>query len=492
MQALKMPRLAIIAALLATTTSAPLASPAEQSGTTPDLNPRASAAELQPDPVARRAALGAIPATGLLLVADSTNNRVLALNPQTGDVIDANFVPSDPTRLATPLNAILNASSTEILVSDQVNDVVQRYDLSSGAFLGTFAPVGGVNNTILDNIRGIELTPAGELLVTVGAGGNINAIARFSTTGDQLPPFVPSNSVPAIASPFEIYRVPAATGAIAAGEYLVTSSNTGAVTRFSANGALIGPLAIVGTFPQQVYLAANGNFLIGGFGVNSDGVYEITPAGVQVARLDDPTIGGYRGAYELANGNVLTTTGSGIYELNRSTGLIVQIKQAGIQARYIEFVRGAGSDVAISKTAAPAALSVNGTVEFVLTARNLSSVAASSVVVTDPIPAALSYLSSNCNASFSAGVLTWTIGNLAANGTQTCTVQTRAVSMGTVVNRATIIAAGADPQTSNNSAEATIQINGVPIPATTRLSLAILAGLMTLLATLWLGARRIG
>ncbi len=483
------PTLVLLIGLLA---SHAQANPSEQAGLLTDNNPRASADALRIDAAARAVALGAIPTTGLLLVTDSTNNRVLALNPQTGDVIDANFVPSDPTRLATPLNAILNASATEILVSDQVNDVVQRYDLTSGAFLGTFAPAGGVNNAILDNIRGIELTPAGELVVTVGGGGNINAIAKFSTAGDQLPALVPSNSVPAIASPFEIYRVPAATGTIAAGEYLVSSSNTGAVTRFAANGTLIGPLAIVGTFPQQIYLAANGNFLIGGFGVNSDGVYEITPAGVQIARLDDPTIGGYRGAYELANGNVLTTTGSGIYELNRSTGIIVQIKQAGIQARYIEFVRGAGADVAISKAATPTTLSVGGNVEFTLTARNLSAQAASNVVVTDPIPTALSFLSSNCSANFSSGVLTWTIGNLAANATQSCLVQTRAAAIGNIVNRASISAAGVDPQTSNNTANASVQITGVPIPATTRLSLAILAGLMTLLATLWLGARRIG
>ena len=51
-------------------------------------------------------------------------------------------------------------SLSRILVSDQVKDVVQEYDLE-GNYLGVFAPAGGVDNAILDNIRGIALAPNG-------------------------------------------------------------------------------------------------------------------------------------------------------------------------------------------------------------------------------------------------------------------------------------------------------------------------------------------
>ena len=125
----------------------------------------------QRDPAAAARVKTLLASTGLLLVPESTNDRVMAFDPTTGDLVDANFVPSDPTNLSTPIHAILSAGGDSILVSDQLNDVVQEYDLD-GNFLGTFAPAGGPNPTILDNVRGIALRSNGNLLVTVGSGAN--------------------------------------------------------------------------------------------------------------------------------------------------------------------------------------------------------------------------------------------------------------------------------------------------------------------------------
>ncbi len=101
--------------------------------------------------------------TGLLLVPDSTNDRVMALDPITGNVVDANFVPSNNVvwyRRSTPSSA---PPGDSILVSDQTGDVVHEFDLD-GNYLGIFAPAGGVNNAILNNIRGIALDANGNLL----------------------------------------------------------------------------------------------------------------------------------------------------------------------------------------------------------------------------------------------------------------------------------------------------------------------------------------
>ncbi|NUM49433.1 MAG: hypothetical protein HUU38_32435, partial [Anaerolineales bacterium] len=108
-----------------------------------------------PKPEAKNQALQVLGTSGLLLIPDSTNKRVMAFDPISGDLIDADFVPADPTHLSTPVQAILSTSGT-LLVSDQINDVVQEYALD-GNYLGIFAPAGGVNNAILDNIRGIQL-----------------------------------------------------------------------------------------------------------------------------------------------------------------------------------------------------------------------------------------------------------------------------------------------------------------------------------------------
>ena len=77
-----------------------------------------------PDPTRHERALLQLPGTGLLLVPESTNDRVMAFDPTTGDLVDPDFIPADPTNLSTPIQAILASDGNSILVSDQINDVV--------------------------------------------------------------------------------------------------------------------------------------------------------------------------------------------------------------------------------------------------------------------------------------------------------------------------------------------------------------------------------
>lgn len=53
------------------------------------------------------------------------------------------------------------------------------YDSTTGLYIGVFAPAGGVNTAILDNIRGISLRANGNLLVTNGDG--VHEITRSNT-----------------------------------------------------------------------------------------------------------------------------------------------------------------------------------------------------------------------------------------------------------------------------------------------------------------------
>ena len=145
------------------------------------------------DPAARRRAQAVLATRGLLLIPESNNDRVMAFDPATGDLIDADFIPSDPTHLVTPINAIFEPSSKTVLVSDQVNDVVQRYDLD-GNYLGIFAPSTGISTTIMDNIRGIALRPNGQLLVSVAASANANSVIVFTPSGEYLGQFIPPGS----------------------------------------------------------------------------------------------------------------------------------------------------------------------------------------------------------------------------------------------------------------------------------------------------------
>lgn len=278
-----------------------------------------------PDPAARQLALDTLRQTGLLLIPESTNDRVMAFDPTTGDLIDPDFIPADPTNLSTPICAITGFAANTILVSDQLEDVVQMYD-SDGNYLGVFAPAGGPDPTILDNIRGIAISHNNTLLVTVGSGTNEDAIAEFDSSGNYLGNFV-ANGAGGMGSPFDVYQ--------RSGDYLVGGIDSDALHRYDMSGTYLADLTPINTFPEQVTEAANGNVLVANFSGTDEGVAEYTASGTLVGIYDPASLGGYRGAYELPNGNLLTTNGSGVHEIDRS-GNLVETKISGVSARFIE------------------------------------------------------------------------------------------------------------------------------------------------------------
>lgn len=289
--------------------------------------PVSQPAQHTPDPTARQQALARLSTDGLLFIPDSTNDRIMTFDPVTGDLIDPDFLILNPDETGTPIHAIMGPSSN-ILVSDQIRDVVYNYDLLSGDYLGIFAPAGGVDTSILDNIRGIALRPNGNLLVSVGGGANADAIAEFDTGGNYLGNFV-ANGSGNLVSPFDVYGREGV-------DWLVAGITSDAIHRYDYNtGDYLDDLTPINTFPEQICEAANGNVLVANFS-GTQGVYEFTASGDLVDIYNPTQIGGYRGVYELGNGNILTTTGGGVFEIDRNQNLVDTKIEA--QARFIEFV----------------------------------------------------------------------------------------------------------------------------------------------------------
>ena len=267
-----------------------------------------------------------IPEGGILLIPDSSNDRVMGFDPITGDLIDANFIPPHSDYLSTPIHMIMNAEGTGLLISDQLMDIVQEFSVE-GDYEGIFAPIGGVNNNILDNIRGMYLRDDGHLLVTVASGGNAHAIAEFDTEGNYLGNFI-DNNAGGMAGPWSIvYRE-------SFDDYLISTSTSNAVHRFDSDGLPLGDFVPSLNFPEQMYETSDGNILVATFS-NPSGVYEYDSSGTQVGYYSVVT--GLRGVYELGNGNILVTNGSGVYEIDRNN-TIVDTKITGVNARFISFV----------------------------------------------------------------------------------------------------------------------------------------------------------
>ncbi|HSW54909.1 MAG TPA: T9SS type A sorting domain-containing protein [Ignavibacteriaceae bacterium] len=263
-------------------------------------------------------------ATQLLLIPDWTNDNVLSFDPITGDLVNANYIPPNPGNLASPKHALLNVNGF-ISVSDQITDLVQKFD-TAGNYIGIYAPAGGVNNTILDNLRGHAYRPNGNLLVTVGSGANSNAVPEFDLGGNFLGNFI-AIGAGGLNSPFCIL--------FRANDVLVTGSSSDAAHRYDLSGNYINNLISGPNFPQQIIELANGNLALAVFSTPSGlGIYDSN--GNQLNFFTAVT--GLRGVYQLPSGNFVVTNGAGLHEINGTNGNLIRTIYASANLQYISLV----------------------------------------------------------------------------------------------------------------------------------------------------------
>jgi hypothetical protein len=263
-----------------------------------------------------------------LMITDWTFDRVYLFNSVNGDLIDTAFISYSNPMLQSPKHALQLFNGRQIIVSDQISDLVQRFD-TSGSYVGFFAPAGGVNNAILDNIRGIRFRPNRNLLVTVASGASQNTIQQFDTAGNHLGVFISGN----LNSPFDIL--------LRQGDMLISnSSGTNKITKFTHDGVFISAFYSGSSisFPQQMMKLANGNVVVAGFSTPS-GLIILDSTGNYIRSLTGVT--GNRSVYLLDNGHYLTTNGTGVHELDSTTGSLVRTVVAGANFQYIsEYIPG--------------------------------------------------------------------------------------------------------------------------------------------------------
>ena len=123
-----------------------------------------------------------------------------------------------------------------------------------------------------------------------------------------------------------------------------------------------------------------------------------------------------------------------------------------------------GSDIAITKSVNNSNPAVGTNVTFTITAQNLGADPATSVVVTDLLPAGLTFVSASpSQGTYTAGTGVWNLGALAFGATATLQVTATVTGSTAVTNTATSTATTpADPNPANNSASSTV--TGTTIP----------------------------
>jgi len=249
----------------------------------------------------------AVPATAqqLLIANNTTNLSVAAFSPIDGSLVDANLTPQLDGGGAR-VGAI--GVNDEIWVTEQISDRIVRYS-ACGDLLGVIGPTfagGG-----LDNIRGLSLI--GGIVYVANDGSNNGATADSLVTFDTAGNWLATYPLTGLQSPYSILPW--------MGDLLVTGSSGGDdVHRYTTAGVSVGTFHNSGTigFAHQISPASDGNVWVAGFST-TQGIYKLDAA--TGAILTTITASGPRGVYELQNGNLLWTNGSGawVYDIGTMT-----------------------------------------------------------------------------------------------------------------------------------------------------------------------------
>lgn len=246
-------------------------------------------------------------AQAFLMMTNSTTDTLVSFSPVDGSIINTSMFALPNTTLVSAIEV-----NGEIWISGQLTDTITRYDLA-GNVLGTIGPTftgGG-----LDNIRGLALVNGIVYVSNSGTanGAPGNAVVMFDTAGN----FISSWTTQATAtSPFSVMPFQ--------GDLLVAgSSNANDVHRFSPTGTSIGSFhnSAAISFAHQIAPASDGNVWCGCF--TTGGITKLSSATGAV--MSSFPAAGARGVFELLNGNVMWTNGSGawVYDVTTSTSTLI-------------------------------------------------------------------------------------------------------------------------------------------------------------------------
>ncbi len=115
----------------------------------------------------------------------------------------------------------------------------------------------------------------------------------------------------------------------------------------------------------------------------------------------------------------------------------------------------ADPDLILSMTEGTDPVPVSSNLVYTLTVANAGPDTATNVVLTDTLPTNTTFQSASIgtgSCAHSMGVVTCTIGNIAAAASVTATITIQATMVGSITNMATVTLTEVDPNTSNNSA----------------------------------------
>jgi uncharacterized repeat protein (TIGR01451 family) len=137
-------------------------------------------------------------------------------------------------------------------------------------------------------------------------------------------------------------------------------------------------------------------------------------------------------------------------------------------------------DLAITKVDDPDPVLINGTLTYTLGVRNNGPDTATAVVVTDSLPANVTFVSATPSTGTCSGdrVITCQLGTLAAGGTATIQVVVKPTATGTITNTAVVAGHETESDLSNNTASADTRVNGARLTPPVCYTLKVRPGIL--------------
>ncbi|HRK72626.1 MAG TPA: DUF11 domain-containing protein, partial [Rhodothermales bacterium] len=306
--------------------------------------------------------------------------------------------------------------------------------VQSNATQGTYAGATGVWN-----IGTLAVGQSSTLTLTVKVEGEGIFTNRATVTATETDPIPANNTSSATVNASQ-------TADVAVRKTVdQLAPKTGDVVNFTVVATNYGPNAASGVQVTDVvpsgltlvqantsvgtYTPANGKWTIGPLAAGQSVVMNIA------ARVEQTGI--------ITNTATITALESDPVPSNNTSSASVNASQA--------------ADMAVLKTVDKVDPKAGDVVYFTITAQNHGPNNATSVVVTDALPAGLSLVqASPSQGTYVAGTGAWSIGSVAAGQSVVMTIAARVDNTGAIVNTATITATEPDPQIANNISAATV------------------------------------
>lgn len=395
-----------------------------------------------------------------LFIADTGNSKIRVvvgpadLGMTKTDAPDPVNVGNDLTYTVVVTNAGPNAA-TNVTLTDPLPANTAFQSLASPAGWTCMAPaVGGTGTITCTNPSLAVAAPATFTIVIRPGAGAVGALNNTATVAiaDQADPNATNNSATASttvggSADLNVTKAdaPDPVNAGANITYTVVVTNNGPNSATSVT--LTDPLPAGATFQSATVPAG---WACTTPAVGAGGTISCTIAALANAASDTFTFvvraGGTPGA--LPNTATVASTTTDPVTADDSATATTTVN--------------AVADLAVTKTDSPDPVNLGSNVTYTIVVTNNGPSPATSVVLTDPLPAGVTFVSATAPCAQAAGNVTCNLGTLNSGAASNISIVITPTAAGNLSNTATVASAVTDPNNANNSATAATVVNSTP------------------------------